>query len=239
MSVSQQPQNSTENRLLAALPHHVYESLLPHLSPVQLVTGQVVYEPLSPISYCYFLNKSLISCMSVTEQGASVAVGFIGKEGIIGAAPLIDVYLLPYRVIVQIAGSAMRIPSDILKDWFTTHNTALRQAILHFVYALFWQIVQTAVCNRFHLTEQRLARWLLFAHDRLDMDTLPITQEALAEMLGTDRASITRTARKLREAGLLDYGRGKITIRDQERLELASCECYRIVKSGYDDMLRS
>jgi CRP-like cAMP-binding protein len=238
MSVSQQPQNSTENRLLAALPHHVYESLLPHLSPVQLVTGQVLYEPFSPISYCYFLNNSLISCMSVTEQGASVAVGFIGKEGVIGVAPLIDASLLPYRVIVQIAGSAMRIPCDILKDWFTTHNITLHRAILRFIYSLFGQIVQTAVCNRFHLTEQRLARWLLFAHDRLDMDTLPITQEALAQMLGTDRASITRTARKLREAGLLDYGRGKITIRDREKLELAACECYRIVKSEYDDMLR-
>ena len=237
MSVSKQPQNSTENKLLAALPHHVYESLLPHLSPVQLVTGQVVYEPISPILYGYFLNNSLISCMSETEQGASVAVGFVGKEGMIGAAPLIDASLLPYRVIVQIAGSAMRIPSDILKDWFT-HNTTLHRAILHFIYALFWQIVQTAVCNRFHLTEQRLARWLLFAQDRLDMDTLPVTQEALAQMLGTDRASITRTARKLREAGLVDYGRGTVTIRDRERLALASCECYRIVKSEYDDMLR-
>ena len=237
MSVPEQSQNFPENRLLAALPQQVYESLLPHLSPVQLVTGQVVYEPFSPISYCYFLNNSLISCMSVTEQGASVAVGFVGKEGMIGVAPLIDASLLPYRVIVQIAGSAMRMPSDILKDWFT-HNTTLHRAILHFIYALFWQIVQTAVCNRFHLTEQRLARWLLFAHDRLDMDTLPITQEALAQMLGTDRASITRTARKLREAGLLDYGRGKVTIRDRERLALASCECYRIVKSKYDDMLR-
>src|SRR5262245_12983056 len=238
MSVSKQPQNSTENKLLAALPHHVYESLLPHLSPVQLVTVQVVYEPLSPIPYCYFLNNTLISCMSVTEQGASVAVGFIGKEGMIGAASLIDASLLPYRVIVQIAGSAMRISCDILKDWFSTHNITLHRAILRFVYALFGQIVQTAVCNRFHLTEQRLARWLLFAHDRLDMETLPITQEALAQMLGTDRASITRTARKLREAGLLDYGRGKVTIRDQERLDLATCECYHIVKSQYDAMLR-
>ena len=238
MSVPEQSQNFPENRLLAALPQHVYESLLPHLSPVQLVAGQVVYEPFSPIPYCYFLNNALISCMSVTEQGASVAVGFIGKEGMIGAAPLIDASLLPYRVIVQIAGSAMRIPCDILKDWFATHNITLPRAILHFIYALFWQIVQIAVCNRFHLTEQRLARWLLFAHDRLDMDTLPITQEALAQMLGTDRASITRTARKLREAGLLDYGRGQVTIRERERLELASCECYRIVKSEYDAMLR-
>jgi CRP-like cAMP-binding protein len=237
MSVPEPSQNFPENRLLAALPQQVYESLLPHLTPVQLVTGQVVYEPFSPISYGYFLNNSLISCMSVTEQGASVAVGFVGKEGMLGAASLIDASLLPYRIIVQIAGSAMRIPSAILKDCFT-HNTTLHRAILHFIYALFWQIVQTAVCNRFHLTKQRLARWLLFAHDRLDMDTLPITQEALAQMLGTDRASITRTARKLREAGLLDYGRGKVTIRDRERLELASCECYRIVKSKYDDMLR-
>ena len=107
MSILEQSQNFPENRLLAALPQHVYESLLPHLSPVQLVTGQVVYEPLSPISYCYFLNKSLISCMSVTEQGASVAVGFVGKEGMLGAASLIDASLLPYRIIVQIAGSAM------------------------------------------------------------------------------------------------------------------------------------
>jgi len=238
MSILEQSQNFPENRLLAALPQHVYESLLPHLSPVRLVPGQVVYEPFSPISYGYFLNNSLISCMSVTEQGASVAVGFVGKEGMLGAASLIDASLLPYRIIVQIAGSAMRIPSAILKDWFT-HDTTLHRAILHFIYALFWQIVQTAVCNRFHLTEQRLARWLLFAHDRLDMDTLPITQETLAQMLGTDRASITRTARKLREAGLLDYGRGQITIQDHERLELASCECYRIVKSEYDAMLRS
>jgi CRP-like cAMP-binding protein len=238
MSVPEQPQNFPENRLLAALPQDVYENLLPHLSPVQLVTGQVVYEPFSPISYCYFLNNSLISCMSVTEQGASVAVGFIGKEGMIGAASLIDASLLPYRVIVQIAGSAMRIPSDRLKDWFTTHHTTLRRAILRFIYALFWQIVQTAVCNRFHLTEQRLARWLLFAQDRMDMDTLPITQEALAQMLGTDRASITRTARKLREEGLLEYGRGKVIIRDRARLELAACECYRVVKSEYDATLR-
>jgi CRP-like cAMP-binding protein len=238
MSVSEPSQNFSENKLLAALPQQVYESLLPHLSPVQLVTGQVVYEPFSPISYGYFLNNSLISCMSVTEQGASVAVGFVGKEGMLGAASLIDASLLPYRIIVQIAGSAMRIPSAILKDRFT-HNATLHRAILDFIYALFWQIVQTAVCNRFHLTEQRLARWLLFAHDRLDMDTLPITQEALAQMLGTDRASITRTARKLREAGLLDYGRGQVTIRDREKLELASCECYHIVKSKYDDMRRS
>ena len=124
MSVSQQPQSFPENRLLASLPPHVYESLLPHLNPVQLVVGQVVYEPFSSIPYGYFLNTSLIACMSETEQGASVAVGFVGKEGMIGVAPLIDTSLMPYRVIVQIAGSALRIPSDILKDWFT-HNPTL------------------------------------------------------------------------------------------------------------------
>jgi len=237
MHIPKQPQHFTENRLLAALPPNVYENLLPHLRLVQLVTGQVLYEPFSPISYGYFLNNSLLSCMSVTEQGASVAVGLVGKEGMIGAAPLIDASLLPYRVIVQIAGSAMRIPSDILKDWFT-RNTTLHRAILHFIYAVFGQIVQTAVCNRFHLTEQRLARWLLFAYDRLDLDTLPITQEALAQMLGTDRVSITRTVKKLREAGLIEYGRGKVTLRDRARLEATACECYRIVKAEYDALLR-
>jgi CRP-like cAMP-binding protein len=236
MSVLKQPQPFIENGLLAALPPNVYESFLPHLRPMPLVAGQVLYEPFAPISYGYFLNNSLISCMSVTEEGASVAVGLVGKEGMIGAASLIDAYLLPYRVIVQIAGSAMRIPCDILKDWFT-HNPILHRAILNFLCAVFGQIVQTAVCNRFHLTEQRLARWLLFVYDRLDRDTIPITQEALAQMLGTDRVSITRTVKKLKEAGLLEYGRGKITLRDRERLESTCCECYRTVKSAYDDIL--
>jgi CRP-like cAMP-binding protein len=237
MSVPKPPQHFTENGLLAALPPNVYECLLPHLRPMQLVTGQVLYEPFSPITYGYFLNNALISCMSVTEQGATVAVGLIGKEGMTGAASLIDASLLPYRVIVQLAGSAMRIPCDILKDWFT-HNPILHRAILNFLYAVFRQIVQTAVCNRFHLTEQRLARWLLFMYDRLDRDTIPMTQEALAQMLGTDRVSITRTVKKLKEAGVLEYGRGKVTLRDRERLEATCCECYRIVKSAYDDILR-
>jgi CRP-like cAMP-binding protein len=175
--------------------------------------------------------------MSVTEEGASVAVGLIGKEGMTGAASLLDAYLLPYRVIVQVAGSAMRIPCDILKDWFT-HNPILRRAILNFLFAVFRQVVQTAVCNRFHLTEQRLARWLLFVHDRLDRDTFPITQEALAQMIGTDRVSITRAVKKLKEAGLLEYGRGKVTLRDRERLESTCCECYRAMKSAYDAILR-
>jgi CRP-like cAMP-binding protein len=131
----------------------------------------------------------------------------------------------------------MRIPCDILKDWFT-RNPILHRAILNFLYAVFRQIVQTAVCNRFHLTEQRLARWLLFMYDRLDRDTIPMTQEALAQMLGTDRVSITRTVKKLKEADLLEYGRGKVTLRDRKSLESICCECYRIGKSAYDDILR-
>jgi CRP-like cAMP-binding protein len=130
----------------------------------------------------------------------------------------------------------MQIPVKELKNW-VRHDAVLQRLILRYAHALFTQVVQTAACNRFHITEQRLCRWLLLARDRMDSNTLAFTQETLAQMLGTDRASITRAAQGLRRQGLLEYHRGKTSILDPKGLESVSCECYDVIKTGYEGLL--
>jgi len=227
-----------ENKLLARLPREEYESLLPHLTPIHLSRGQVVYEPLVRFSDCYFIGDALVSTMSVTEEGASVAVGMVGCEGLLGAAALLDKDLLPYRAVSMCPGNMMRMSVETLKGWLHP-NYELRRLILVYLHAGFAQVVQTAACNRFHVTEQRLTRWLLLAQDRLGLRTLPFTQEGLSQMLGTDRVTITRAVQKLKKTGLIDYSRGKITILNRTELESASCECYDVIKSAYSELLSS
>lgn len=226
----------TGNRLLAALPSEDYKSLSAHLSPVHLKLGDVLYEPFLPFSHCYFINDSLVSGMSITEDGASVAVAMVGCEGLLGAAALLEKDLLPYRAITIYPGSAMKIHAETLKAWLH-RSTKLRWLILSYAHAMFTQVVQTAACNRFHTTEQRLIRWLLLARDRLGTGTLSFTQESLSKMIGTDRVSITRAVQSLKKTGLIDYSRNKIAILYRTRLESGCCECYRIIKSGYEDLL--
>ena len=225
-----------ENKLLASLPVEEYKSLLPHLTPIHLSRGQVVYEPLVRFTDCYFLGDALVSMMSVTEEGASVAVGMVGCEGLLGAAALLDKDLLPYRAVSMCPGNSMRMSAETLKDWLHSHDE-LRRPLLVYIHAGFAQVVHTAACNRFHITEQRLTRWLLLVQDRLGRRTLQFTQEALSHMLGTDRVSITRAVQKLKKTGLIDYSRGKITILNREELESASCECYGAIKSAYNELL--
>lgn len=236
MQRTAQKQILTDNRLLAALPSKDYESLFPHLSLVRLSSGLVLYEPFHHFDYCYFINDSLVSCMSITEQGASVAVAMVGCEGLLGAAALLDKDLLPYRAVTLCPGSAMKIHPETLKAWL--HNSLrLRELILSYAHAMFTQVIQTAACNRFHTTEQRLIRWLLLARDRLGTDTLTFTQESLSHMVGTDRVSITRAVQRLKKIGLIDYSRGKITIFNRIELKSACCECYSIIESVYADLL--
>jgi CRP-like cAMP-binding protein len=205
------------------------------MRPVRLVQRQTLYDMNSVISHCYFVQDALISMMSFMEPGASVAVGMVGCEGLVGAAALLDEHLLPYRVVTQTPGTALRVRATRLKEALQNHDL-LRKRIMKYAHAMFTQVVQTAACNRFHGTDQRLTRWLLLAHDRLSMDTLPFTQEALSQVLGTDRVSVTRAAQKLKEAGLLAYSRGKTTILDYDNLASVTCECYGIIKTAYDDL---
>lgn len=174
-----------------------------------------------------------MSLMSYTESGASVAVGMVGNEGMLGIAALFDEQLMPYRTTALASGTAIRMPAAKLRDWLRK-DLAFRDGVVHFMHSVFTQVVQTAACNRFHVTEQRLARWLLLAQDRLNVDKMPFTHEGLAGVLGTDRVSITRSARKLKSEGVLNYTRGKTAILDRQGLLSVSCECYLIIKKEYD-----
>src|SRR4030095_1959487 len=200
---------------------------------IKITAGQMVYDGHTPTSYCIFPESALMSLMSYTEHGASVAVAMAGSEGLIGVAALFDQQLLPYRTIAQTSGTGLKIPAAKLREWLR-QDLVLRNCIVHFLHAVFTQAVQTAACNRFHATEQRLARWLLLSQDRLNVDKLPFTHESLAAFIGTDRVSVTRAAQKLKKQGLLSYTRGKTTILDRDRLLSVSCECYPTIKNQYD-----
>jgi CRP-like cAMP-binding protein len=197
----------------------------------KITAGQTVYDGHSPTPYCIFPETALMSLMSYTEHGASVAIGMVGSEGLIGVAALFDEQLLPYRTIAQTSGTAIRMPAAKLREWLR-EDLVLRNCIVRFLHANFTQAVQTAACNRFHVTEQRMARWLLLALDRLNLDKLPFTHESLAAVIGTDRVSITRAAQRLKKQGVLSYTRGKTAILDRDGLLSVSCECYMAIKKN-------
>jgi CRP-like cAMP-binding protein len=232
MIATAQKASATPSRLLSAVSVSPAE-LLSYAREIKITVGQTLYDGHTSISHCIFPETSLMSLMSCTEHGASVAVGMVGSEGMLGIAALFDEQLLPYRTIAQSPGTALRLPAAKLREWLR-HDLVLRNCIIHFLHAMFTQVVQTAACNRFHVTEQRLARWLLLAHDRLNVDKMPFTHESLAAVLGTDRVSITRSAKKLKSQGLLNYTRGKSAILDRQGLLSVCCECYLTIKKEYD-----
>ena len=229
--------SAVQSRLLSAVSVFPAE-LLSYAREIRITAGQTMYDGQSPISYCIFPETSLLTLMSYTESGASVAVGMVGNEGMLGIAALFDEKLLPYRTTALASGTALRVPAAKLRDWLR-QDLAFRNCVVHFLHAVFAQVVQTAACNRFHVTEQRLARWLLLAQDRMNVDKMPFTHEALAAMLGTDRVSITRAARKLKREGLLNYTRGKTTILDRQGLLSVGCECYTTIKKEYEALAQT
>lgn len=222
----------TQSRLLSAVSVSPAE-LLSYAREIKVTAGQTLYDGHTSIAHCFFPETALMSLMSYTEGGESLAVGMVGNEGILGIAALFDEQLLPYRTTAQSSGTAIRMPAAKLREWLRK-DLVFRDRVIHFLHAVFAQVVQTAACNRFHVTEQRLARWLLLAHDRMNVDKMPFTHEGLAGALGTDRVSITRSARKLKSEGILSYSRGKTAILDRQALLSVCCECYIIIKKEYD-----
>ena len=225
------------NKLLAALPELERSALLAQVQPVELSFGQVLYEPYETITHAYFPLDTIVSLLSETIGGLAVEVGIIGQEGMMGATALLEKDNVPYRAVAQGEGTALRIELKALKELATCH-AKLHGFLLRYVHALFTQITQSAVCNRFHTVEQRLARWLLFAQERWGKDTLPWTQKFLAQMLGADRASVAISMGKLKKAKIIRQAYGRITILKQAGLKQAACECYQIVTAEFDDFLK-
>ena len=164
-------------------------------------------------------------------EGGSAEVGLIGREGLVGAMQLLGPTATPSQAFLQMEGIALRMRLDDLRGLFST-SSELRNRILEFVQQQSIALEQIAACNKLHEAEERLARWLLMTRDRTDTDTMTMTQEFMADMLGTRRTTVTLVASSLQQRGLISYRRGKVTIVSRMELEKAACDCYRVCSAA-------
>ena len=217
------------NRLLGALPDEDWTRLAGQLEFVPLQLGQVLYESGRPQSHVYFPTTAIVSLLYVMEDGASAEIAVVGYEGVVGVALFMGGETTPSRAVVQSAGGCYRLRAAAIQAEFGRYGVGMH-LLLRYTQALLTQMAQTAVCNRHHLLEQQLCRWLLLSLDRIGGDELVMTQELIANMLGVRREGVTEAALKLQKLGLIDYARGHITVTDRPGLEKRSCECYAVVK---------
>ncbi len=215
----------SRNKILAALPADALQRLLPHLEPVDLEQGKIIYEIDQPIDDLYFPFDAMISLVTQMADGKIVEVGLVGNDGMSGIASLMGRKTSFERALVQIPNGGARIDVTVVQKEFKKGG-ALQALLLGYMAGLMRQVSQTAACNASHTTEERLSRWLLMCQDRTASEELNLTQEFLAEMLGTRRGTVNVAAVTLQSAGLINYRRGHITIVDREGLEAFSCECY-------------
>jgi CRP-like cAMP-binding protein len=218
------------NRLLSALPAEDFARLLPHLEPVSLSADEELYKLGEPISFAYFLENAVVSQLHLLADGNTTETAIIGYEGMIGLSAILSSHLPLYLTQVLLAGSALRIRTDVLKQEFN-RGRALQQLMLSYASARLTQISQKAVCNGRHKLEERLCCWLLMIQDRLGNGELRLTQEQIAHHLGARRAGVTCVAAALRDKDIISYRRGVIRILDRSALEAAACECYRTFNS--------
>ena len=220
------------NNLLAALPRNDYRHLTGDLEQVALTYGEVLYEPGEQIKHVYFPNDSIVSLLTLVDRHQALEVGLVGREGMVGIPLALEIGISPVRALVQGTGTAMRMKAaPFLTEFRRSH--ALQRQLHRYTYTLMAQITQTAACNRFHVVEARLARWLLMTHDRMLSSPFRLTQDFLAQMLGVRRVGVTKAARTLQLNKLISYSRGNITILDRKGLEAACCSCYEIVKDTH------
>jgi CRP-like cAMP-binding protein len=220
------------NHLLASLPEEERAALLAHMRPTHLTVKTVLFDPGQVIGSVHFPIDGVVSLVTPLADGNIVEVATIGNEGIVGV-PLVAGGSLAVRAISQVGGRTMRIDAGLFVAELE-RLSAFRRLVQRYVQALFGQISQAAACNRLHSNEERLSRWLLMSHDRVGMDTFPITHEFLGQMLGSRRATVTLSAGLLQAAGLIRYHRGRVTIVDRAGLEGVACECYGIIKAALD-----
>ena len=223
-------QAACENQLLAALPEADLKRLLPSLTLLTLTFGEGLHGQGEAIRHVYFPGRTLISLLAVAYGHPALEVGLIGPEGMVGVAAVLGSELSTVAALVQGTGNAMRMELSTLREALT-HQPVLQRLLLGYVGTLMAQIAQTAACNRFHVVEQRLARWLLMSSDRLQTENFRMTHEFLGHMLGVRRVGVTEAAQTLQSQHLIAYHRGDITIRDRTGLEGAACQCYTVVRN--------
>ena len=223
------------NRLLQALPSSDLRRVLAEVETVELAFGDVLYTPRERLGHVYFPTTSFISLIMSVDQSA-LEVGLIGNEGMFGVPLVLGVDVSPVRAVVQGAGSALRMDAARFCRELG-RSQALKREIDRYVFVHLSQLAQNATCTRFHVVEERLARWLLMTQDRAHADNFHITQEYLAFMLGVRRVGVTKAASSLQKRSLIHYSRGNITVLDRRGLKAASCGCYKADLESYDRIL--
>lgn len=231
------PNSRPRNLILAQLPTEDYVSVARHLTPVDLPVNKRLSEPNLTIDYIYFPNTGLISTDAITFSGEQVEVGVVGREGFSGYMALFGQPQLSHSVVMQGSGEGYRIRATLLRTEFQK-SSALQKLVHTFLYLQTAQITQSVLCNRLHEVDARLARWLLLSADRMETQSLHLTQEFLSQMLGVQRSTVTVAAGELQRAGLIGYSRGHIHILDRLGLIERACECYSIVNASYERILK-
>ena len=217
------------NQILNSIPAEEYNFIRADLEYIETPQHKILHEAGDKIEYAYFLNEGMASLVILTSDGRSVEVAIVGREGVIGSPLAVGLHRGPYRSIMQIQGTGVRIEADLI-DERLQDMPALRLLLNRYVLVQGLQIAQIAACNRLHEIEQRLARWLLMCHDRIQSEYLPVTHEFLAQMLGTGRPSVSLAAGILQKAGIIENMRGTLRIRNRKELESAACECYGTIQ---------
>jgi CRP-like cAMP-binding protein len=226
-SANRPPPTGNPNRLLAALPAIDYARILPSLTVVPLKLKNVLHKPGEQIRDVYFPGGGFCSMLTVLEDGSMVEIATIGREGVVGVSAVLDGSPVTSTAMVQgETETCYRMKVDVFRREINRRD-AFHELMAHYAQALFGFVAQSTACNAVHSVEQRLARWLLMARDRMGSDEFPLTQEFAAMMLGASRPTVTVVAGTLQKAGLIKYRHGHVTIVDREQLEAASCECYR------------
>ena len=234
--LSQKLNDPRQNHLLSAFPSAEWQRWQSLLEPVALVVGQVLFEAGRNPSHVYFPTSAVVSLVYMTQDGETAEIAVVGNEGAVGVSLFMGGEVMPHEAIAQSAGLAYRLNANAVKNVMEFSNPIMK-LMLNYTHAMYSQVSQTAVCNRYHSIDQQLSRRLLQGLDRATSNELLITQEAMASLLGVRREGVTAAALKLQHEGAIQYSRGHIIVHNRQQLERHACECYAYSKKAYFKLL--
>jgi CRP-like cAMP-binding protein len=224
------------NSLLTALPQEVYQRLLPDLQLITLPQHQILFLSGETYDYAYFPTNSMISSVSILENGATTELGIVGNEGMIGLPLILGTTFTNFAAIVQVGGNGYKIAAAPLQEELNRQEE-FKSLLMRYTQARIIQLGQAAACNRHHKLEQRFARWLLTVRDSMNSNQFQLTQEFISQMLGVRRTGVTEIAGQFQKAGIIQYKRGFVEILDNQKLEATACECYQLIHQQFSRLL--